>query len=115
VDQAGRGFERAIPIAGVCGVALVRKGLDAAGIPSGPVFRPVWQSGRVRAVDELPTPPRVTDRSAASIPRDYGPAARLDASTFQVHSLRAGRMLAIDAARVTVRDITSRAGMPLAG
>jgi site-specific recombinase XerD len=48
-DQEGRGFEKAIPHGRfIRPVALVREWLDAAGITSGPVFRPVSRSGRVR-------------------------------------------------------------------
>ncbi|WP_342111191.1 site-specific integrase [Methylobacterium sp. SI9] len=50
VDQEGRGFEKAIPHGRfIRPVALVREWLDAASIVSGPVFRPVSQSGRVRS------------------------------------------------------------------
>jgi site-specific recombinase XerD len=49
VDQEGRGFEKAIPHGRfIRPVALVREWLDAAGIVSGPVFRPVSRSGRIR-------------------------------------------------------------------
>ncbi|WP_342111804.1 site-specific integrase [Methylobacterium sp. SI9] len=49
VDQEGRGFEKAIPHGRfIRPVALVREWLDAAGIVSGPVFRPISRSGRVR-------------------------------------------------------------------
>lgn len=92
VDQEGRGFEKAIPTGRyVQPVRLVREWLDAAGITSGPVFRPVSRSGRVRSsrqVGELP--PRLTDRSVANILQAYCTAAGLDASTFGAHSLRAG-------------------------
>lgn len=48
-DQEGSGFEKAIPHGRfIRPVALVREWLDAAGITSGPVFRPVSRSGRVR-------------------------------------------------------------------
>jgi site-specific recombinase XerD len=48
-DQEGRGFEKAIPHGRfIRPVALVREWLDAAGIVSGPVFRPISRSGRVR-------------------------------------------------------------------
>jgi site-specific recombinase XerD len=46
VDQEGRGFEKAIPHGRfIRPVALVREWLDAAGIASGPVFRPISRSG----------------------------------------------------------------------
>lgn len=48
-DQEGRGLEKAIPHGRfIRPVALVREWLDAADIVSGPVFRPVSRSGRVR-------------------------------------------------------------------
>ncbi len=92
VDQEGRGFEKAIPTGRyVQPVRLVREWLDAAGITSGPVFRPVSRSGRVRkSVNLGDIAPRLTDRSVANILQAYCAAAGLDASTFGAHSLRAG-------------------------
>ena len=92
VDQEGRGFEKAIPHGRfVRPVALVREWLDAAGIVSGAVFRPVSRSGRVRKSANLAEiAPRLTDRSVANILQNYCAAAGLDASTFGAHSLRAG-------------------------
>jgi site-specific recombinase XerD len=92
VDQEGRGFEKAIPHGRfVRPVALVREWLDAAGITSGPVFRPVSRSGRVRKTETVSgLPPRLTDRSVANILQGYCAAAGLDASAFGAHSLRAG-------------------------
>ena len=87
VDQEGRGFEKAIPTGRfIQPVRLVREWLDAAGIVSGPVFRPVSRSGRVREGEAA----RLTDRSVANIVQAYCAAAGLDASTFGAHSLRAG-------------------------
>ena len=92
VDQEGRGFEKAIPTGRyVQPVRLVREWLDAASIVSGPVFRPVSRSGRVRkSVNLGEIAPRLTDRSVANILQGYCTAAGLDASTFGAHSLRAG-------------------------
>jgi site-specific recombinase XerD len=93
VDQEGRGFEKAIPTGRyVQPVRLVREWLDAAGISSGPVFRPVSRSGRVRGncAQLAPQLARLTDRSVANIIKAYCTAAGLDASTFGAHSLRAG-------------------------
>ena len=92
VDQEGRGFEKAIPTGRyVQPVRLVREWLDAAGITSGPVFRPVSRSGNVRKGSHAETvSPRLTDRSVANILQAYCTAAGLDASTFGAHSLRAG-------------------------
>lgn len=92
VDQEGRGFEKAIPMGRfIQPVRLVREWLDAAGITSGPVFRPVSRSGRVRkSAQDAEIAPRLTDRSVANILQGYCAAAGLDASTFGAHSLRAG-------------------------
>ncbi|TXN52356.1 site-specific integrase [Methylobacterium sp. WL2] len=93
VDQEGRGFEKAIPTGRyVQPVRLVREWLDAAGITSGPVFRPVSRSGKVRGncAQLAPQPARLTDRSVANILKAYCTAAGLDASTFSGHSLRSG-------------------------
>ncbi|WP_018260330.1 site-specific integrase [Methylobacterium sp. WSM2598] len=84
-DQEGAGFEKAIPHGRfVRPVALVRDWLGAAGITSGPVFRPVSRSGRVRGEE------RLTTQSVAAIVKRYATAAGLDASSFGAHSLRAG-------------------------
>ena len=89
VDQEGRGFEKAIPHGRfIRPVALVREWLDAAGITSGPVFRPVSRSGRVRSLqagnlgennsrpasptDPSPTSCRATARPRGSMPRRSG-------------------------------------------
>jgi site-specific recombinase XerD len=91
VDQEGRGFEKAIPHGRfIRPVALVREWLDAAGITSGPVFRPVSRSGRVRQAGEGSTEPRLTTQAVADIIKKYTAVAGLDASTFGAHSLRAG-------------------------
>lgn len=90
-DQEGRGIEKAIPHGRfIQPVKLVREWLDAAGITEGPVFRPVSRSGRVRALDNLSNPPRLTTQAVADIIKKYTAAAGLDASTFGAHSLRAG-------------------------
>lgn len=90
-DQQGKGFEKAIPHGRfVRPVALLREWLDAAEITEGPVFRPVSRSGRVRGLDNLSNPPRLTTQSVADIVKRYATAAGLDASAFGAHSLRAG-------------------------
>ena len=81
-------------------MGLVHEWLDAAGITSEPVFRPVSRSGRVRGnlrktedearVEISAAAPRLTDRSVANILQAYCTAAGLDASTFGAQSLRAG-------------------------
>jgi site-specific recombinase XerD len=91
VDQEGRGFEKAIPPGRfIRPVTLVREWLDAACIASGPVFRPISRSGRVRQAGEGSIEPRLTTQAVADIIKRYCVAAGLDASTFGAHSLRAG-------------------------
>ncbi|MCJ2136066.1 site-specific integrase [Methylobacterium sp. J-026] len=92
VDQEGRGFEKAIPHGRfIRPVALVREWLDATGIVSGPVFRPVSRSGNVRKTETVSgLPPRLTTQAVADIIKRYCAAAGLDATTFGAHSLRAG-------------------------
>ena len=92
VDQEGRGFEKAIPTGRfIQPVRLVREWLDAAGIVSGPVFRPVSRSGRVRGYSVISEkPPRLTTQTVADTIKRYCTDAGLDASTFGAHSLRAG-------------------------
>jgi site-specific recombinase XerD len=57
--------------------------LEASGIKSGPIFRPIDKAGAVR-------PSRLTDRSVANIVKVYAGRAGFDASRFSGHSLRAG-------------------------
>lgn len=91
VDQEGRGFEKAIPHGRfIRPVALVREWLDAAGITTGPVFRPVSRSGNVRVANVLGGNVRLTTQTVADIIKRYCAAAGLDASTFGAHSLRTG-------------------------
>jgi integrase len=49
--------------------------LDAAGVESGPIFRPIDKGGTVRTT-------RLTDRSVANIVKAYAERAGFDASTF---------------------------------
>src|SRR5215210_4337433 len=84
-DQEGRGQEIAIPHGRhVKPVAAVKDWIAAAGITSGPLFRPVSRSGTVRGAE------RLTDRSIADIVKRYATAAGLKAEDFSGHSLRAG-------------------------
>jgi integrase len=66
-----------------CPAKALREWLNAAGVESGPIFRPIDKGGTVRAS-------RLTDRSVANIVKAYAARAGFDASTFSGHSLRAG-------------------------
>jgi integrase len=83
-DQERAGATIAIARGDVaCPARALREWLDAAGIETGPLFRPIDKGGTVR-------PSRLTDRSVANIVKAYAKRAGSDASTFSGHSLRAG-------------------------
>jgi integrase len=83
-DQERAGATIAIARGDVaCPAKALREWLDAAGVESGPIFRPIDKGGTVRAS-------RLTDRSVANIVKAYAERAGFDASTFSGHSLRAG-------------------------
>jgi hypothetical protein len=83
-DQERAGATIAIARGDVtCPAKALREWLDAGGIESGPIFRPIDKGGTV------PTT-RLTDRSVANIVKAYAKRAGFDASTFSGHSLRAG-------------------------
>ena len=83
-DQERAGVTIAIARGDVaCPAEALRKWLDAAGIESGPIFRPVDKADTVRSS-------RLTDRSVANIVKAYAARAGYDADTFSGHSLRAG-------------------------
>ncbi len=83
-DQEGQGQEIAIPAGGkLRAVEAVRDWLEAAGITSGPVFRPIARGGRMLTE-------ALSDRSVANIVKDYAERAGLDPAEFSCHSLRSG-------------------------
>ena len=83
-DQERAGATIAIARGDVaCPAMALREWLEAAGIESGPIFRPIDKGGTVRTT-------RLTDRSVANIVKAYASRAGFDASVFSGHSLRAG-------------------------
>jgi len=83
-DQEREGVTIAIARGDIaCPVKALRAWLGAAGIESGPLFRPIDKAGTVRAS-------RLTCRSVANIIKAYAARAGFDASTFSGHSLRSG-------------------------
>jgi site-specific recombinase XerD len=83
-DQDGEGVTIAIARGDVaCPVRAVREWLDAAGIESGPIFRPINKASTVAAE-------QLTDQSVANIVKAYAGLAGYDASLFSGHSLRSG-------------------------
>jgi site-specific recombinase XerD len=83
-DQEREGVTIAIARGDIaCPVKALREWLDAAGIESGPLFRPINKVGTVAAT-------RLTCRSVANFVKAYAGRAGFDASTFSGHSLRSG-------------------------
>jgi site-specific recombinase XerD len=83
-DQEGEGVTIAIARGDIaCPAKALREWLDAAGIETGPIFRPINKAGTVAAE-------RLTDRSVANIVKAYAGRAGFDASLFSGHSLRSG-------------------------
>ena len=83
-DQEAAGHVVPVPRGAKLGaVAALEAWLRAAGISDGPLFRAINKGGR------LATAP-LTDRSVADIVKRWAGAAKLDASLFSGHSLRAG-------------------------
>src|SRR5450755_1940346 len=62
-----------------CPVKALMEWLNAAGIVSGSLFRPINKSGTVAAS-------RVTDRSVDNIVKEYAGRAGFDAAIFSAHS-----------------------------
>ncbi|MDP4026635.1 site-specific integrase [Methylobacterium sp. NEAU 140] len=111
-DQEGRGPEKAVPHSRfIQPVALVREWLDAAGIASGPVFRPVSRSGNVRSPDPgTGEAPRLTTQAVADIVKRYTAAAGLDDSTFGAHNLWAGYITSVAERGTDLARITDQSG-----
>jgi integrase len=83
-DQEGEGETIAIARGDIaCPANSLREWLDASGIETGPIFRPINKAGTVASK-------RLTDRSVANIVKAYAERAGFDASTFSGHSLRSG-------------------------
>ncbi|WP_244553018.1 site-specific integrase [Bradyrhizobium erythrophlei] len=83
-DQERAGVAIAIARGDVaCPAKALSEWLTAAGIETGPIFRPIDKAGTVRAS-------RLTCRSVANIVKAYAARAGLDAGAFSGHSLRAG-------------------------
>lgn len=83
-DQTGEGQTIAI-LSGsrMKPVEAVREWLEAAGITSGAIFRPINKAGRV-------SDKAMTAESAAAVVKEYAEACGYDPATFGGHSLRAG-------------------------
>jgi site-specific recombinase XerD len=83
-DQEAEGETIAIARGDIaCPVKALRDWLDAAGLETGPIFRPINKAGAVATS-------RLSDRSVANIVKTYAGSAGFDATTFSGHSLRSG-------------------------
>jgi site-specific recombinase XerD len=83
-DQEGAGTFIAIARGSeACPVKALQIWLDAAGIESGPIFRPINKA-------ETISDSRLTGRSVANIVKVYAGRAGLDEKLFSGHSLRSG-------------------------
>jgi site-specific recombinase XerD len=83
-DQEGEGETIAISRGDrACPVKALRTWLDAAGIETGAIFRPINKSGVMAAT-------RLTDRPVANIVKAHAERAGLDPAVFSGHSLRSG-------------------------
>jgi integrase len=97
-DQTGSGEEIAVPFArdpAVCAVTALQDWLTAAGIKSGPLFRPVTRHGKVQG--------RMNPRAVATIVKRHADRVGLDSVTIGAHSLRAGFVTTCAAAGVSER------------
>lgn len=105
-DQEGEGTTKGIPLGlnpYTCPVRAVRAWIDAAGLVSGALFRPIDRHGNVK-------PGRLSSDSVARIVKRAAAAAGLDALDFSGHSLRAGLATAAAAAGVSERAIMNQTG-----
>jgi integrase len=86
-----------------CPVKALREWLDAAGIVSGPLFRPINKSGTVAAS-------RLTCRSVANIVKGYAGRAGFDAAIFSAHSLRSGFLTSAAAKGASIFKMMDQSG-----
>ena len=105
-DQEGEGRKIGIPFgskAATCPVRALRAWLDAAGIVSGSLFRPVNRHGR-------PGTEHLSSRAVAIVVKRAAELAGLDPETFAGHSLRSGLATSAAAASASERSIMDQTG-----
>lgn len=105
-DQEGHGRAVGIPWgrhASTCPVRAYMAWLEASGIASGPIFRPIDRHGNVQPV-------RLSDRAVAMIVKRAAEVAGLDPTRYSGHSLRAGLATSAAAAGVEERLIMAQTG-----
>ena len=104
-DQEQKGASKFIPpIEGpLCPLEALRAWLSAAGIRSGPLFRPIDRYGHVRDG-------RLTDKTVARVVKGAAARAGFEASQFAGHSLRSGFITEAASAGEQSRDIMAQSG-----
>src|ERR1700720_4477123 len=86
-----------------CPAKGLLEGLNAAGIVSGSLFRPINKSGTVAAS-------RLTDRSVANVVKEYAGRAGFDAAIFSAHSLRSGFLTSAAAKGASIFKMMDQSG-----
>ncbi|WP_194724057.1 site-specific integrase [Noviherbaspirillum malthae] len=105
-DQEGHGMVKAIPYGDetFCPVTALKAWLQAAGIESGPLFRPINKAGLISAVALHPASVNdILERGAKLAKLDYVPM-------LSSHSLRRGMATSAYRAGATPRDIKRQGG-----
>jgi integrase len=87
--------------ADTCPVRALQAWLTAAGITSGPIFRPLGKHGNVR-------PRQLTDHAVSAIVKRAAARAGFDPEPFSGHSLRAGLVTSAYAADVPEHEIQAQ-------
>jgi integrase len=105
-DQEGEGRKLGVPYGSnpeTCPVRSLQTYLEASGIATGPLFRPVNRHGRLG-------PRGLSPYSVALVVKRYAGAAGFDGSRYAGHSLRAGLATSAAAAGVSERAIMNQTG-----
>ena len=105
-DQEALGRKVGLPYGSspeTCPVRSLRAWLEASGIESGPVFRPINRHGQVRPI-------RLSDRAVALIVKRAAAAAGKDPAEFAGHSLRSGLATAAAIGGASERAIMKQTG-----
>lgn len=105
-DQEGKGRKVGIPNGrhkGLCPVQALAHWLEASGITTGPVFRPVTRSSAIACT-------RLTDRSVANIIKSRASAAGMEAKDLSGHSLRRGCLSSAAMAGIPNHKLKAQSG-----
>jgi integrase len=86
-----------------CPVKALSEWLNAAGIVSASLFRPINKAGPVATT-------RLTCRSVANIVKEYARRAGFDAAIFSAHSLRSGFLTTAEAKGASIFKMMDQSG-----